>query len=413
MSKSATWFAETLNMKSYSMQKNSVALTVGLLLACGANAYDVTLNTNWPTMTFHGFASQGFLASSDYNYLASDTRNGSFQFTELGLNASVNPFPHTRIAVQGFDFDVGDVNKYQPFLDYALIEYTFSDALGVRAGRIRRPGGLYNHIQDVDLARTSVLLPQGLYDARWRDFFCSIDGGEFFGTLSLGRAGSLGYELYAGMVNMSDDGGVAAVVKNEIYGTPVSFVGMDECQVYGSQLWWNTPLDGLRAGVCGGYIADFGYKLNAGPSQIHIEDNIPFVQGSLEYVWKRWTFQAECFTYNLSGNQYFNYPPGYFQSDGSVQKEAWYVSASRRFNKWLEAGVYYTEDYENTDTTGNSLTYQKDAALSFRFDPTDWWVFKIEGHYIHGTGLLDDSAHNPSQDNRGWFLLAVKTTFSF
>jgi hypothetical protein len=52
-------------------------------------------------------------------------------------------------------------------------------------------------------------------------------------------------------------------------------------------------------------------------------------------------------------------------------------------------------------------------ALSFRFDPTDWWIFKVEGHYIRGTGLLDDNNQPTPQDDRGWFMLAVKTTFSF
>ena len=60
-----------------------------------------------------------------------------------------------------------------------------------------------------------------------------------------------------------------------------------------------------------------------------------------------------------------------------------------------------------------SDAYQKDLALSLRFDPTSWWVFKVEGHYIHGTDLLADNAANPSRNNDGWFMLALKTTFSF
>ena len=125
-----------------------------------------------PPVTFHAFLSQGFLYSSDYNYLGDSTR-GEFRYTEMGLNASFNPFPRTRVSAQGFAFKVGDQGSYEPVVDYASVEYTFNDELGLRAGRVRRPQGIYNHIQDVDLARTWVLLPQGLYDARWRDFSCS------------------------------------------------------------------------------------------------------------------------------------------------------------------------------------------------------------------------------------------------
>jgi len=94
--------------------------------------------------------------------------------------------------------------------------------------------------------------------------------------------------------------------------------------------------------------------------------------------------------------------------------DTWYVSASRRINKWLEIGSYYTEYYADThQRSGSADASQKDLALSFRFDPKPWWILKLEGHYIRGTALLQDDAHNPTRDNNGWFMLAVKTTFSF
>lgn len=401
-----------------SSHKLVLAITASILTACGAQGYELNLGTNLPPVDFHGFVSQGFLYSSDYNYLG-DTTRGSFKFTEMGVNASMNPLPRTRIAVQGFDFDVGNVGEYHPFLDYALAEYTFNDYIGVRAGRIRRPSGIYNAIQDIDLARTSVLLPQGIYDARWRDFSCSMDGGELFGNIPLSKAGSLSYEVYAGLINMSDDGGVARSLENSLPPAPVgTFNGIDQCQIYGGQLWYNTPVDGLRVGVSGGFLPNFGYTFTVpapptyAETQIHAVSNIPFGQASLEYLYKSWTFQSEYYTYNVSGNQYVNnvMVPG---SGSNSQKYAWYASAAYRFNSWFEAGTYYTEDYENTDKENSSLSYQKDVALSLRFDPKDWWVFKIEGHYIHGTGLLNDSAQPTTQDDRGWFMLAVKTTFSF
>ena len=142
--------------------KKTFLAGLAVLPVTTAMAWDLNLGKD-KKVEFHGFASQGFLASTDYNYLGDNTTDGSFQFNEVGLNASFSPLNRTRITAQGFMFDLGDVNNNRPFLDYASIEYTFSDAVGVRAGRIRRPGGIYNHIQDVDLARTSVLLPQGVY----------------------------------------------------------------------------------------------------------------------------------------------------------------------------------------------------------------------------------------------------------
>ena len=165
-----------------------------------------------PPVTFHGFASQGFLASSKYNYLG-NTTHGSFELSEFGLNASMSPLPRTRVSAQAFLFDVGDVGRYNPVLDYAMVDYNFRDEIGIRGGRVRRPGGIYNAIQDIDVARTSVLLPQGVYDARWRDFTCSVDGGSLYGSVGLGKVGSLSYEVYGGMASLSEQGGVARLLQ--------------------------------------------------------------------------------------------------------------------------------------------------------------------------------------------------------
>jgi hypothetical protein len=385
----------------------------GVLAACTASAYDLNLGKN-QTMTFHGFLSQGYLLSSDYNYLGQTTDGGSFKFTEAGLNASFNPLPRTRITAQGFLFNIGEnTGEYDVVLDFASVEYTFNDVLGVRAGRIRRPEGIYNHVQDVDMARTFILLPQGLYDARWRDFYVSMDGGSLFGTIPLSRAGSLSYEGYFGYLNPTMNGGMASVLGNNLPPN-VRLMSIDSCLQGGGQLWWNTPADGLRIGAAGGYNIGFWahqrVTINTPGGPVYVypngKEDIMFLHGSIEYCWRSWTFQAEYFTYLL-------YPEVPTATLPQKQVDAWYVSTAYRFNKRFEAGAYYTEYCNDTAKRDNSMLCQRDAALALRFDLTDWWIFKVEGHYIRGTGLLQDNASNPVQTGDGWWMFAAKTTFSF
>jgi hypothetical protein len=385
---------------------------LGAFTVCRVKAADLKLfGTNMPPLDFHGFVSQGFLATTKYNFLDNDTKSGSFRFTEAGLNVSMNPLPRTRISAQGFLYDVGNAGKYQPFLDYASIEYTFNDYIGLRVGRIRKPGGIYNDIQDVDLARTYVLLPQGIYNARWRDFTTSVDGGEFFGNIPLSKAGNLSYQAYAGFLNITTDSGVADQINNSLSGGKVT--SFDRAAEVGSQLWWNTPVDGLRFGAAFGYVFDFNYDFTEpmGASSIPLRARswLPVQQYSAEYLWKNWTFQAEY--YNIQVSQETTSPFG--TTDSFSPEEAWYAGAAYRFNKWLEVGSYYTEFYQDATSTSPSDGSQKDLALSFRFDPKPWWVFKVEGHYIRGTALLDDNADNPVRNDEGWFMLTLKTTFSF
>jgi hypothetical protein len=404
----------------HSVHKLALSITAAILAAGGAQAYEVPLtsiSTNLPPVDFHGFISQGYLYSSKYNYLAGETTQGSDQFTEMGVNASWNPLPRTRIAVQGFDYDVGNVGQYDPFLDYALVEYTANDEVGLRAGRIRRPSGIYNSIQDIDLARTYVLLPQGMYDARWRDWSASLDGGELFGNIPLKKAGSLSYEAYAGFVNMSDNGGVARYAENAY--APFNVTSMDSTATFGAQLWYNTPLDGLRFGASFAYMSDFGFSgtkpiMPGVNGNVHVVGNVPFQQYSAEYVWNKWTFQAEYYTYDLTGYSHTDIPAFSVQNAlGKVSDnpQTWYVAASRRINKLLEVGTYYTQFQDRSYASPDN--HQNDAALSLRFDLKDWWIFKVEGHYITGTGLLRDNQQNPVRNDDGWFMLAVKTTFSF
>jgi len=405
---------KTTEMK-YNVMRFVLALAASLLMATSARAWELKFGTNLPPVDFHGFVSQGFLLSTDYNYLADDTTEGSFEFFEAALNASITPFPRTRIAAQGFAFDVGEVGNHDLMLDYALVEYTFDDRIGFRGGRIRRPEGIYYHILDVDLARTSVLLPQGMYDARWRDFLASIDGGEIFGNLPLNDAGGLSYELYAGVSRPTTSAGLARWILNML--PPGSTADhFNSPFTSGAQLWWSTPIAGLRAGMSYQRLFDFQteFTLNLpppplGPGPVSSADAVDVDIGhvSLEYLWNRWTFQAE---YQRS---WVSTSPDAFEYD------TWYAGAAHRFNRWFETGAYYTEYYSDvTDRDGSNLAvaadaFQKDVALSLRFDPTDWWTLKLEGHCIRGTALLRDNDHNPARNDDVWWMLAVKTTFSF
>ena len=269
-----------------------------------------------------------------------------------------------------------------------------------------------------------MLLPQGIYDPRWRDFSTSIDGGVAFGSVPMGKVGGLSYEAYAGYMTMDEKGGVARIIQNGLPAVVGSYEGIDNSLITGLQLWWNTPVDGLRAGLSYGYVWDFTYKIGINsPSpvtgvQTTVAD-IPVFQASLEYLWKSWTFQAEYYTYTLDGNS--SWSNSLLGGPGDIRSttDSWYVGASYRVNKLLEIGTYYSEAYANVNNRSGagsatpSDAYQKDLALSTRFDLTDWWIFKLEGHYYRGTSQLHDDKNNPNRDEDGWFMFAAKTTFSF
>src|SRR5579872_2092424 len=129
----------------------------------------------------HGFVSQGFILTNGNNYLANDTKHGSFQFSEIGLNFTKQITDRLRAGVQLFAQDLGPTGNYNAKMDWFYLDYRFADWLGVRAGRVKIPFGFYNEVNDVDSARLPVLLPQSVYPLQNRNYLLAQTGGEVYG----------------------------------------------------------------------------------------------------------------------------------------------------------------------------------------------------------------------------------------
>ncbi len=130
----------------------------------------------------HGFISQGYLKSTGNNFLA-NTKYGTWEFTEIGINFGSYVTDELRIGMQLFARDLGALGNMDLELDWALGDYTVNDYLGIRVGRIKTPYGLYGETQDVDLVRTSILLPQSVYYLALRDILISFNGISLYGNI--------------------------------------------------------------------------------------------------------------------------------------------------------------------------------------------------------------------------------------
>lgn len=158
-----------------------------LLAACGgappAQAVEYQL---------HGFAAQGFVLSEGNN-LFGDSRNGSFDLYELGLNGTVAFSPSLIASAQVLMRDAGATDDSGLRLDYALVDYRFFNMpeghAGLRLGRVKNPMGLYNETRDVVFTRPGILLPQSVYldGVGIRGLLFSSDGAQLYGSSSFGE----------------------------------------------------------------------------------------------------------------------------------------------------------------------------------------------------------------------------------
>ncbi len=363
----------------------------------------------------HGFVSQGFLKSTNYNYLTNDSNKGSFQFNEMGINFGKQVTDQLRIGAQFFARDLGDVANNKVTLDWAYGDYRFRDWLGVRAGRIKIPFGLYGDIRDMDMLRACVILPQGVYNEHLRDTMIALNGAALYGTIPLSVAGSLEYQAQVGVGNVDAESGAGKYLENSLrlrYGQ-VHLSSFNTKTTYNGSLRWNTPLPGLALkGTLLWTESDMPMALGATSFTLNMKNF--FQVYSAEFIWKNLTLAAEYLTCAVDLAV-----PGISMSQ---RIETYYGMGSYRFTRWLEAGMYYSENYpdagerngDNYNAPGqhNFWAWQKDAALFVRFDVNDYLALKLEGHYVDGASAVM-IVDNPTRDDKNWWYFAAKATFSF
>ena len=164
-------------------------------LALYGLAASMTLGVCAPALALdyqlHGYASQGFVYSDDNNFFG-DSSNGSWDYYEAGLNASVQVHPKLRFAAQAAIRDAGISDDGSLRLDYALADYSFvqdvNGTFGVRAGKVKNPVGFYNETRDVVFTRPSILMPAVYNDNQnQRSLVFTAPGVQAYGTYVWGR----------------------------------------------------------------------------------------------------------------------------------------------------------------------------------------------------------------------------------
>lgn len=361
--------------------------------------------------------SQGAIKTTSNNYLANSKR-GSVDFTEVGINFTSALTEKLRMGVQLFAHDLGPVGNYAPAFDWYYLDYRFSDWLGLRAGRTKIPFGLYNDSADIDAARVPILLPQSVYPVNNRDYLLAQTGLELYGSDRIGSAGRLAYRAYGGTLDVN-------VPTAPAPGVTVS--GLEVPYVAGGRLLWLPPLEGLT--LAGSYQAlrfDWDYHLapeTAAPLQnkgllpetfdgtLPVKFRIQLWVASVEYQTGGLTISSE---YSRWIGRVHSNAPKLLPS--RVESERYYAMISYQVRPWLTPGAYYSVLYPDVKKRSGRENYQHDAALSLRFDVNQYWLVKLEGHFMRGTAVLDSTlnGNTPKQNlDRIWEALLIKTTAYF
>jgi len=400
-------------------------------------------------VAIRGFVSQGFLKSSANRYVSTRTDVGTFAFTEAAVNFNAEPLPRLRVGAQVLARDLGSQGNNRLVLDWGLGEYQVNDWLGVRAGRVKFPVGLYNTLADADMGRPELLQPSGIYPLERRDITNGLDGGGVYGTVSLGKAGYLEYEALVGTLDLDDNYVTtrflseasaslvrpltAAGFKNLDY--TVSEVKGEADWVFTSILEWRPPVAGLRlrgtwqqAALEASGFTSFSGFLGPAPVALGVRTTVEqdrttyIVSGEYQRGGLRLSLEHQRqprldSTIHLQGLP-FPAPDRVL----SAEPESTYGQVAYRFNDHFQASTYYSVSYtDGNDKDGDRFVVQgtpayqawvKDFAVTARVDLTRHWLFKAEFHSFDGVANLSQT-ENPKPLEQNWTLWAFKTTFYF
>jgi hypothetical protein len=330
------------------------------------------------TLQIHGFATQSLVYSDGSNYLGMNTTAGNLAWTEAAVNVNTQLTQRLRVGAQLHLTRLGAFGSNVPTIDWALVDYSAKEWLGVRAGKVKIRWGLFNDTQDADPGYLWSLLPESVYGVDVRATNLSQYGAELYGRVHLGKhRGTLEYSAYDGYYFYATDDGYAASFQQQgiVFAHPASGI------TPGFDFRYETPIKGLKLGgslmmynasgtlTTGTYVQPLAFW-----PTYYAEYHHGKASASWQYV-KLVQYQ----TVNI---------PGSDPSTTGLDTRAWFATGAYRVTSKLQLGAYFTR---YTVPSSGDVTlpenYFKDTVLSGRYDIGSHVYAKLEGHLTRGNAV--------------------------
>lgn len=445
------------------MKKIVTALMAGLVMTIfAAESFAVEVFG----VDIHGFISQGYLSNTE-NDFTSETDDGTFLFSEVGINFGKEMTENLRFGIQLFARDFGDISNNEITIDWAFADYRFHEMLGLRLGQIKTPHGLYNEVRDIDMLRNPIFLPDSIYQDLSQDLFVndvvlsfqgissryinmSLQGIGVYGYVDMNMAGGLSYQAMYGTQDIDPNDSISdrrfEYFSNAIPGIDVEADTLKNDKIdvdykYAGNIVYDSFLDGLRLGasldnmamtVTSRFTQDLMGQNPLDPSGDEVAwahaGDIAEVEYrkienwvySVEYTWENLILMAE---YILTEKEYNIDAFSDWPSDHStMESSGWYVGGAYRFLDWFELGGYYSaSEYDKPESNISIPIYFfsefNDICLTGRFDINEYWAIKLEAHKFNGVypipttdNLFESNMKDIEED---WYMFAAKMTVAF
>jgi hypothetical protein len=380
----------------------AVALALGAVSAAAQSLDDLNIQ-------IHGYATQGFLYTTQNNVFSTNSSNGSPAWDEAVMNVTAQPTDKLRIGVQARYFLLGTFGN-SITLDWAAGDYKFNDKFGVRFGKVKTPMGLLNETQDIDPSYIWSLLPQNVYDILSRNSFLAHYGGVVYGSVKAPNSPvKIEYRLFGGqIIESSTDPNIELGQQSSGIALPNGWTG----PMWGATLQVK-PTPGLLIGASDqvfvtNWTAVATHGSEAGTNGTPPSQNYYYFA---KYEKNKYMVAGEYFRQPYS--YWYNFPTDpALDSTGRLDQRAWYAMASYKLTDKLTVGAYDTQAFDHQQAFGPSR-YNKDWTFSGRYDFNQFLYAKAEQHFIDGAFVDYDTSMNPNGVKPSTKLTILKMGVSF
>ncbi len=341
----------------------------------------------------HGFLTQAY-ATSDYLAVPEDfasptfqeitfgiPEEGTFKYRLLALQFRYQITPKDLMVIQLSSEAAGNspvvAAKDDIELDWAFYERRITDTLRLRVGRVRIPVGIYNEIRDVGTVLPFYRPPASFYD----------DGAANTETLDGMLLDKSFLPATSWNFDLSLYGGESEVLQLDANDPSVEGIARIE-DVYGAQLWMNTPVSGLRFGlslVSRRFVGGVWHNPSVGQRPPRLTD----LGVSIDASFTRFVFRAE-----YQDAEFVIYVPfGPTTQPIDLQPYRYYgqlgVLPTLKFNIWLQYEVSHTEPMADffVGGKGAARNLREDLGVSFNYLFAPNVVLKAEYHEIEENGV--------------------------
>lgn len=338
----------------------TISKTVFALALCGgawistASAIDLGQGVQ-----LHGYGHAGYLVSENNDFLKADSA-GTWDYHDIALLLTDDISERSKAWVQLYQI----YGEHR--VDWAFVDYTFSNNSTLKLGQIKLPFGLYNDFRDVEYTRPSTLKPFLYQDVT--EMVAEAYRGVGY-NFQLGEV--LSVDLYAGKIVDFEDG------EEEFK------------RLWGGRLSYTTSVPGLSFMVS---------AFQSGVEEAGETGTINTTAFSVDYHPEKVDLKFE-----IARKRVF-----------TETLESYYGQLAYTFAESWTPFVRY--DYIATDKAESSdpSFYQQAVAVGLGYRINDNFSARLEHHFIKGYGLAVASEEvEVGEGEENWSMTAFSLNFIF